>query len=175
MSSESSNLTKEHTPAEQKATRKKVQEKNKKNAPKKVKVKAKTQRSRRAKLTSTVEIYRIEPMVALRISAAFFLCVYLMLVVAVTTLVVGGLVTGVATSFTDFLAEIGWSDVKVNVPQLVVGVTLAGAIFVVASSLITSFLVVFYNLISEVVGGVKVVLSDETVPVDENVVGPKVG
>ncbi len=127
-------------------------------------------RTRRATITSYVEVYRIEPMAALRVSAAFFLCVYLMLVIAVTALVVGGLVTGLTSGFTDFLADIGWEDVKVNIAQLAIGVTLAGSIFVVASSLMTSFLVVFYNLISEVVGGFKIVLSDETVSVNENVV-----
>lgn len=131
-------------------------------------------RTRRATMTSYVEVYRIEPMAALRISAAFFFCVYLMLVIAVTTLVVGGLVTGLTSGFTDFLADIGWEDVKVNIAQLAAGVTLAGFIFVMASSLMTSFLVVFYNLISEVVGGFKIVLSDETVSVNENVVDANV-
>ncbi len=132
-------------------------------------------RLRRASVTSTVEIYRIDPLVALRISAAFFFCVYLMLVVAVATLVIGGLVTGLTSGFTNFLADIGWDNVQVNIAQLAVGVTLAGSIFVIACSLLTAFLVVFYNLISEVVGGVRVVLSDETVLSDENVVEANVG
>lgn len=129
---------------------------------------------RRATFTSVVEIYRIDPLVAMRVSAGFFTCVYLMLVVAVAAMIIGGLVTGLTSGFTDFLAEIGWEDVQVNVSQLVVGTVLAGAIFVVSGALITSFLVVFYNLISEVVGGVRVVLSDETVSVDENVVDAQV-
>lgn len=138
-----------------------------KPGPKKSKVSGRT---RRATMTSYVEVYRIEPMAALRVSAVFFFCVYLMLVVAVTAMVVGGLVTGLTSGFTDFLADLGWEDVKVNIAQLAAGTTLAGLIFVVASSLMTSFLVLFYNLISEVVGGFKIVLSDETVLVDENVV-----
>ena len=132
-------------------------------------------RLRRASVTSTVEIYRIDPLVALRISAAFFFCIYLMLVVATATLVIGGLVTGLTSGFTDFLADIGWDNVQVNLAQLAVGVALAGSIFVIACSLLSAFLVVFYNLISEVVGGVRVVLSDETVPSDENVVEANVG
>lgn len=134
-----------------------------------------SRRVRRASLTSAVEIYRIDPMVALRVSVAFFFCVYLVMVVACATLVIGGQVTGLTSGFTDFLADIGWDDVRVDLVQLAIGVTLAGVIFVIASSLLTAFLVVFYNLISEVVGGFRVVLSDQTVPADENVVDADVG
>ncbi len=132
-------------------------------------------RARRASLTSAVEIYRIDPMVALRVAIAFFFCVYLVMVVAGATLVIGGQVTGLTSGFTDFLADIGWDNVQVDLVQLALGVTLAGVIFVIASSLLSAFLVVFYNLISEVVGGFRVVLSDQTVPADENVVDADVG
>lgn len=130
---------------------------------------------RRACVMSVVEVYRIDPLVALRVSAAFFMCVYLMFVVAAAAMFVGGLLTGLTKGFTDTLESIGWEDVKVNVAQLILGVSLAGGIFVIASALVTAFLVVFYNLISEVVGGIRLTLSDETIAIDEHGVDTNVG
>jgi len=111
-----------------------------------------------------VVIRRIEPLSVLKFSLLFYFCLMLIFVFALMILYwVLGLV-GVIDSAQHLLSNLGFGSnsngFKINAVWLFQRVFLIGVVGVVAWSFVNLFLALLYNLVSDVLGGVSVTLSE---------------
>jgi hypothetical protein len=109
-----------------------------------------------------VVVHRINAWTVLRVSLLFYFCVMVILVFALSIVywVLG--VMGVLASVSDLLASI-FPDNKsytIDGGWLFIRALVVGAGWVVIWSLVNMFLALLYNLISDVVGGIKVTLAE---------------
>lgn len=109
-----------------------------------------------------VVLHRINAWTVLRVSLLFYFCVMVILVFALSIVywVLG--VMGVLSSVSDLLASI-FPDNKsytIDGGWLFIRALVVGAGWVVIWSLVNMFLALLYNLISDVVGGIKVTLAE---------------
>jgi len=114
-------------------------------------------RSRQAK----VVLRKVGPWSVLKISFVFYLC--LMIVILGALMILYGILgaMGVLDNFTEFLPEIGFADdFKIHGDWLFSRGLAIGLVLVVLWTLINVFIVFLYNLLSDVVGGIEVTLSE---------------
>lgn len=114
-------------------------------------------RSRQAK----VVLRKVGPWSVLRISFVFYLCMMVVILGALMILygILGAM--GVLDTVTEFLADLGFGDdFKIHGNWLFSRGLAIGLGLVVLCSLINVFIVFLYNLLSDVVGGIEVTLSE---------------
>jgi Transmembrane domain of unknown function (DUF3566) len=114
-------------------------------------------RSRQAK----VVLRKVGPWSVLKISFLFYLCVMVVILGALMILygILGAM--GVLDTVTEFLAELGFGDdFKIHGNWLFSRGLAIGLALVVLWTLINVFIVFLYNLLSDVVGGIEVTLSE---------------
>jgi len=114
-------------------------------------------RSRQAK----VVLRKVGPWSVLKISFVFYLCLMVVILGAMMILyaILGAI--GVLDNFTKFLPEIGFGDdFKIHGDWLFSRGLAIGLALVVLWTLINVFIVFLYNLLSDVVGGIEVTLSE---------------
>jgi hypothetical protein len=120
---------------------------------------AAAQQRRRAKL----EIKRFHPLSVLKVSLLFYFC--LMLIVFFALLIVYwvlGLI-GALNSLSHFLSNLnlgGKAGFQFNGPFIFVRIFLFGLAGVVVWSLVTVCLALLYNLVADVLGGIRVTVSE---------------
>jgi Transmembrane domain of unknown function (DUF3566) len=109
-----------------------------------------------------VVLHRINAWTVLRVSLLFYFCVMVILVFALSILywMLGSM--GVLTNVSDLLANIFAQDKSYAIDGgwLFVRALVVGAGWVVVWSLVNMFLALLYNLISDVVGGIKITLAE---------------
>jgi hypothetical protein len=114
-------------------------------------------RSRQAK----VVLRKVGPWSVLKISFVFYLC--LMIVILGALMILYGILgaMGVLDTATDFLVDLGFGDdFKIHGEWLFTRGLSIGLVLVVLWTLINVFIVFLYNLLSDVVGGIEVTLSE---------------
>ena len=114
-------------------------------------------RSRQAR----VVLRKVEPWSVLKISFLFYLCVMVVIIGAMMILyaILGAI--GVLDNFTNFLVELGFGDdFKIHGDWLFSRGLAIGLGLVVLWTLINVFIVLMYNLLSDIVGGIEVTLSE---------------
>ena len=110
---------------------------------------------------SKVVIKRLNAISVMKVSLLFYLSVFLILLVAAVLLWGAAMSIGVVGNIESFMDSIGFEDFTFRPPQLLRGAALGGAVLVLAGTLGNVVMALLYNLISEVVGGVKVTLGED--------------
>jgi hypothetical protein len=104
---------------------------------------------------------KLGPWSVLKISFLFYLCVMVVILGAMMILygILGAI--GVLDNFTDFLVELGFGDdFQIHGDWLFTRGLAIGLGLVVLWTLINVFIVLMYNLLSDIVGGIEVTLSE---------------
>lgn len=108
---------------------------------------------------------RIDPVSVLKVSVLFYLSLCIALFTAGILLWSAAHAVNLITNLESFMADVGFADFRLDGTQLLRALAIAGAGLVVAGSVANLLMAALYNLISDVVGGVKVLLvEDDTKP-----------
>jgi Transmembrane domain of unknown function (DUF3566) len=114
--------------------------------------------------STRVIVRKVGPWSVLKFSLLFYFCVMLVVLLALIILYQVLASVGVIESFEDFLSELfatGDERFTVNGRWLFNWAFYIGIFFVIMGSLINLFISFLYNLISDVVGGVEVTLTEK--------------
>lgn len=104
---------------------------------------------------------KLDPWSVLKVSLLFYLSLFLILLVAMVLLWGAANSIGVIGNIESFMDSIGFTDFTFEAAQLLRGAALGGAVLVVAGTFGNVVMAVLYNLIGEVVGGLKVTLGED--------------
>ncbi|MGZ0215585.1 MAG: DUF3566 domain-containing protein [Acidimicrobiales bacterium] len=123
---------------------------------------------RRAKVRRTRRTIRhIDPWSVFKVSLILYACLYGALVVAGTVLWSIIVRSGVVTDIEDFIAEVGSYEVwEINGDEIFSRATVVGAILFAAAVVFNVVLTIIFNLISDLVGGVRLTILEEDEPVE---------
>jgi hypothetical protein len=123
---------------------------------------------RRAKVRRTRRTIRhIDPWSVFKVSLILYACLYGALVVAGTVLWSIIVRSGVVTDIEDFIAEVGSYEVwEINGAEIFSRATVVGAILFAAAVVFNVVLTIIFNLISDLVGGVRLTILEEDEPVE---------
>lgn len=114
--------------------------------------------------TSHVVLRRVDPWSVFKLSLVFYLCVCLVLLVAGIVLWLGASATGVVGNVESFFQDAGFDGFKFSAGMMLRGFTLGGLVLVVAGTVANMLLATLFNLMSDVVGGVRVTLAEDLHP-----------
>ncbi len=102
-------------------------------------------------------ITRLDPMAMLRVSLAFSLCLWLIIVVAAVFIWQVAVVTGTLGQFEDFLGQLlAESSFSIDGFTVLQGAAVAGFAIFFCGALFSVVTTILYNLIASVFGGVRV-------------------
>ena len=110
---------------------------------------------------SHVVLRRVEPWSVFKLSLLFYLCVSLALLVAGVALWIGASAAGVVGNIESFFQEAGFENFEFAAGQLLRGFTVGSLILVVAGTVANMLMASLFNLMSDVVGGVRVTLTED--------------
>ena len=111
--------------------------------------------------TSRVVVRRVDPWSVLKLSLLFYLCVCLVLLVAGSILWAGASAAGVVENIEGFVSDIGFDDFRFVAADILRASTIGGLVLVVSGTLANTLLAVLFNLMGDVVGGLKVTLAED--------------
>ena len=111
--------------------------------------------------TTRVVLRQLDPWTVLKLSLVYYLCVFVVLLVAGVLLWAGANAAGVVGNIETFMEDIGFEDFRFVPGQLFGGVALGGLVLVVAGTCANVLLTVLFNLMSDVVGGLKLTLQED--------------
>jgi hypothetical protein len=114
--------------------------------------------------TSQVVLRRVEPWSVFKLSLVFYLCVCLVLLVAGVMLWLGASASGVVGNIEGFFRDAGFEGFTFSAGTLLRGFVLGGLVLVVAGTIANLLLAALFNLMSDVVGGVRVTLAEDVRP-----------
>lgn len=115
----------------------------------------------KAPRSTSVVLRRIRPLSVLRVSVLFYLGLCLALFVASVLLWAGANTIGLVGNIEGFMDEVGFTDFRLRPGPLLLTSALVGFVMVIAGSFANYLMAVLYNLIADVVGGIKVVLTED--------------
>jgi hypothetical protein len=123
---------------------------------------------RRAKVRRTRRTIRhIDPWSVFKVSLILYACLYGALLVAGTVLWSIIVRSGVVTDIEGFVAEVGSYEVwEINGEEIFSRATVIGAILFAAAVVFNVVLTIIFNLISDLVGGVRLTILKEDEPVE---------
>ena len=108
-----------------------------------------------------VTVQRVHPWSVLKLSLIFYFCMLLVVMVALALFWSVIINLGVIEAIQSGLGELGFLEVRINGGNLARITFLIGLINVVLWSGINVFMAFLYNLIADLVGGLRVTLSDD--------------
>jgi hypothetical protein len=111
--------------------------------------------------TSHVVLRRVDPWSVFKLSLVFYLCVCLVLLVAGVVLWLGASATGVVGNVESFFQDAGFDGFQFSAGVLLRGFAVGGLVLVVAGTVANLLLATLFNLMSDVVGGVRVTLAED--------------
>ncbi len=106
-------------------------------------------------------VKRLDPWSVLKVSLLFYLSMFLILLVALVGLWAAANSVGVVDNIESFMDSIGFTDFTFEANQLLRAVALGGAVLVLAGTFGNVVMAVLYNVISDVVGGLKITLGED--------------
>ena len=118
-------------------------------------------RSARASRTTRVVLRRLDIWTVLKLSLVYYLALFVVLLVAGMLLWAGATAVGVVGNIESFMVDIGFEDFRFIPSELLGGFALAGLVLVVAGTFANVLLTALFNLMSDVVGGVKLTLQED--------------
>ena len=121
---------------------------------------------RRARVKRTRRTIRhVDPWSVLKVSVLLYACLYGATVIAGYLLWTAAVQSGVITNIESFIAEVGSYEVwEINGDEIFRRATVIGAVLFVAGVAFNVLLTIIFNLISDLVGGVRVTLLEEDQP-----------
>jgi len=111
--------------------------------------------------TTRVVLRQLDPWTVLKLSLVYYLCVFVVLLVAGVLLWAGANAAGVVGNIETFMEDIGFEDFRFVPGQLFGGVALGGLVLVVAGTFANVLMTVLFNLMSDIVGGLKLTLQED--------------
>lgn len=111
--------------------------------------------------TTRVVLRRLDPWSVLKLSLVYYLAVFIVVLVAGVLLWSGAEAAGVVGNIENFMIDIGFDDFKFIPSELLGGVALGGLVLVVAGTCANVLLTALFNLMSDVVGGLKLTLQED--------------
>jgi uncharacterized membrane protein len=88
----------------------------------------------------------------------YYLALFVVILVAGALLWAGASAAGVVGNIENFMVDIGFEDFKFEPGQLLSGVALGGLVLVVAGTFANVLMTALFNLMSDVVGGLRLTL-----------------
>ena len=120
-----------------------------------------------------VEIRHIDPWSAVRVSMIFYLAAFGVLLVTAVVLWLGAAVTGVLGNVERFLQDAGFEHFQFLPGQLFAAFAVGGLVLVAAGTLANLLLVTLFNLIVELIGGIRMTITEtESEPAGANLSTP---
>lgn len=141
------------TPAKADGERPKAERPAKKDAP--------AAGARPARTTRAI-VQRVDPWAVLKVSALFYLSMFLVVLAAAVLLWVVATSVGLVDNIEDFMSSIGFTDFRFLPGQLFRASALGGLVLVVAGTAGNVLLTLLYNLLADVAGGVAITLTDDS-------------
>ena len=123
-------------------------------------------RRRRARVRRTRRTIRhVDPWSVLKVSVVLYACLYGATVLAGYLLWTAAVQSGVISNIESFVAEVGSYEIwEINGEEIFRRATVVGAVLFVAGIALNVLLTIVFNLISDLVGGVRVTLLEEDQP-----------
>ena len=110
-------------------------------------------------------IRRVDPWSVLKISVVFYICLWIVVLTAGVLLWAAAASAGAIENVEDFIKELGgFKEFAFEPAEMLRACLLGGFVLVVAGSLANVFITVVFNLISDLVGGVRVTVLEEERP-----------
>jgi uncharacterized membrane protein YedE/YeeE len=100
----------------------------------------------------------------MRFSLVFYLCMFLILLVAGIVLWLVATITGVRGNIENFISDLIASKFHFLGLQLLRGAAIGGLLLVIIGSATNMLMALLYNLISDVVGGIEITVLEEDKP-----------
>jgi hypothetical protein len=110
---------------------------------------------------SRVVVRRLDPWTVLKVSALFYLSMFVVLLTAGVLLWIGANAAGVIENVESFMSSVGFTDFEFLPGQILRTSAIIGLVLVIAGTAANVLMAVLYNLIGDVVGGIQVTLADE--------------
>ena len=110
-----------------------------------------------------VEVRHVDPWSVARVSMIFYLSVLGVLLVTAILLWLGAAVTGVLGNVEHFLRDAGFENFRFLPGQLLAAFTMGGVVLVAAGTVANLLLAALYNVIVDVVGGIRMSVVDGSV------------
>jgi len=123
-------------------------------------------------------VRRVELWSVLKLALTFFVCMYVVGLVSIAVLWGFANSAGLVDNFESFANDVGWENWQFNGEQMFQQAALIGAVLVVTATLMTVLATALLNVISEVTGGIRIVVIEEDVtppeaaPVESGPVAP---
>lgn len=109
-------------------------------------------------------VRRVHPWSVLKISLLFYLSACIVLLTAGVLLWVAADRAGFVDNIESFIGDTGFNDFRFLPGQILRGFVIFGLVLAVAGTIANVLLAVLFNLISDVVGGLKLVLAEDDGP-----------
>lgn len=111
--------------------------------------------------SSRVVVGRVDPWAILKLSLLFYVSVCLVLLVAGVLLWTAASSAGVIDNVENFVIDIGFDGFRFLPGQILRGFALGGLLLVLAGSFANVLMAILYNLIADVIGGLKLTLVED--------------
>ncbi|HEV2768409.1 MAG TPA: DUF3566 domain-containing protein [Acidimicrobiales bacterium] len=122
---------------------------------------AKGRRSSSSARTTGVVLRRVAPGSVLKVSALFSLSLGLVLLVAGVLLWSAAHSVGLISNLESFMGDIGFTDFRLEGGQVMKAWLIVGGVLVVGGTLAGVLMAMLYNLLADVVGGVRLLLQED--------------
>lgn len=123
-----------------------------------------SKRSKPAGRSTRVVLRHLDAWTVLKLSLVYYVCLFVVLLVAAVILWAGANAAGVVGNIETFMEDIGFEDFRFVASQLFSGVALLGIVLVVAGSFANVLMTVLFNLMSDAVGGLRLTLQEDAAP-----------
>jgi hypothetical protein len=111
--------------------------------------------------TTRVVLRKLDAWTVLKLSLVYYLALFVVILVAGALLWAGASAAGVVGNIENFMVDIGFEDFKFEPGQLLSGVALGGLVLVVAGTFANVLMTALFNLMSDVVGGLRLTLQED--------------
>ena len=111
--------------------------------------------------TTRAVVRRVDPWTVLKVSLLFYLAMFVVLLTAGVLLWTAARSAGVVDNVESFMDSIGFTDFRFLPNRILRASFLGGLVMVVAGTAGNVLMTVLYNLISDVVGGLTLTLTDD--------------
>ena len=111
--------------------------------------------------TTRVFLRKLDAWTVLKLSLVYYLALFVVILVAGVLLWAGASAAGVVGNIENFMVDIGFENFKFLPSKLLGGVALGGLVLVVAGTFANVLMTALFNLMSDVVGGLRLTLQED--------------
>ena len=104
---------------------------------------------------------KLDAWTVLKLSLVYYLALFVVILIAGTLLWLGAEAAGVVGNIENFMVDIGFEDFRFLPSKLLGGVALGGLVLVVAGTFANVLMTALFNLMSDVVGGLRLTLQED--------------